>query len=476
MIGFPMLVVRLVQDVYGIVDSFWLSRYHQFAIAVPRQVWPSYSIFTAFVMSFVSANIALLSQYAGAALYEEFSNTASKLVFVSTSSGFLFGTLFYILTPPIFTYIVATPIEIYDEVLAYARVMSVDIVFLSVNMALATIIQALGDTRAPALSQVAGGIANAFLDPIFIMGLGTMPAMGAAGAALATVLSKVISLVMMLQVIRKRYAWLKLRIDWNMDRNYLYSSLPIALPLLVMNISNSLAFNMQNRLVNIFGSIAASALSIGFIVFDLANTSLWGLTEGITIMVGQNLGAGNSERAKRVAKRTSAFIFLAVFVTAAIVYMLKDLIILAFITGQGVSQEDVNQILFEVNRFLSITIWTLPFFALTFSSISVGRGSGHTTMPTAINILRLWGLRVGLGYIMALALGLGTLGIYMAFAASNVIGGIISILWVSWGRWAKPVISEAQKGFAEVREVKTPVPVVMCGDGREHGGCSSKTK
>jgi Na+-driven multidrug efflux pump len=86
-------------------------------------------------------------------------------------------------------------------------------------------------------------------------------------------------------------------------KEYLLLAFRILLPLLVMNISNSLSFNLQNRLVNTFGIIAATAFPIGFIVFDLANTSLWGLTEGIGIMVGQNLGAGNIDRAKRIAKK-----------------------------------------------------------------------------------------------------------------------------------------------------------------------------
>lgn len=471
-----MLIVRLVQDVYGIVDSFWLSRYHQLAVAVPRQVWPSYMIFAAFTMAFASANTALLAQYAGAALYKEFSTTASKFVLVSSLGGVFFGTLFYILAPHIFTYLVATPPEIYGEVLSYARVMSVDIVFLSINMALATIVQALGDTRTPALSQAIGGIANVFLDPVFIMGLGVVPAMGAAGAALATVLSKVISLAILLYVIRKRYLWLKLEAVRNVDKEYLYTTLSIALPILVLNISNSLAFNIQNRLINTFGSIVASAISIGFILFDLANTSLWGLSEGIAIMVGQNLGARNLIRARRVAKSTSVFIFFVVLVTASVVYLFRMPIVSIFITGQGLPQEAVNQMLFELDSFLTISLWTLPFFALTFSSISVGRGSGRTLAPAAINMFRLWGLRICLGYVLALAMGLGTIGAYIAFALSNVAGGIASILWVLWGNWAKPIIGEAGKKLAEARGVKAPTPITMCKNGGSEEKCLAEPK
>ena len=462
-IGTPMLIVRLVQDVYGLVDAFWLSRYNQFAVAVPRQVWPSYFLFTAFIMAFTSANLAIISQYAGAKMYQYIGETASKMIFISIVSSILSGLLFYFTAPYIFTYLVATPTEIYNDVVSYAYIMCFDILFLSINMSLATLIQSLGDTKTVAMSQIIGSIANVFLDPIFIMGLGPIPSLGAAGAAAATVLSKVVSMSILIYLLTRRYPGIGVRIISSVDKEYLLLAFRILLPLLVMNISISLSFNLQNRLVNTFGIIAATAFPIGFIVFDLANTSLWGLTEGIGIMVGQNLGAGNIDRAKRIAKKTSIFIFATVMATAAIVYLARMEIASIFITGQNVPSHIVDEIYSEVDRFISLTIWTLAFFALTFSAMAVGRGSGYTLMPTIINMVRLWGLRIGLGYLLAITLNLETLGIYIAFAISNIVGGLLSILWIQIGKWSKPVIKETKVHIPKPAEVK-PVPIIRQAD------------
>ncbi|MEM2512347.1 MAG: MATE family efflux transporter, partial [Ignisphaera sp.] len=131
--------------------------------------------------------------------------------------------------------------------------------------------------------------------------------------------------------------------------------------------------------------------------------------------------------------------------SSILIYLVKDYIASVFITGQGVNLEHIEKVYNEFSSFISFTIWTLAFFALTFSSMSVGRGSGRTFMPTVINIIRLWGLRVGLGYLLSLVLRWGTLGIYIAFALSNVIGGILSISWVIKGSWAKPIIKPEPK-------------------------------
>ncbi|MEM0371855.1 MAG: MATE family efflux transporter [Ignisphaera sp.] len=444
-LGLPLLFVRLVQDIYGIVDAFWLSRYNQFAMAVPRQVWPVYSLFSSFVMSFASANLAILSQYVGAKMYDNINDVVSKMLSISIASGTISGALFYSSSRYIFKNFVATPNEILDHVLLYSYIMSIDIVLLSLNLTISVLIQSIGDTKTSAFSQMVGALTNVVLDPVLIMGFSYIPPMGTAGAALATVLSKIVSIIILMERLFERYSWIKLRISFSIDKDYLKLALRIATPLLIMNISNTIAFNLQNRLINTFGVIATTAVSIGFIVFDLANTSLWGLTESIAIMVGQNLGANNRKRARKIAITTSLFIFLSVFATSIIVYFVRNNIVSIFITGENVPKDTIEMIYNEVEKFLTITIWTLAFFALTFSAMSVGRGSGHTLMPTVINMIRLWGIRIGMGYILGVVAGLATLGIYIAFALSNIVGGLLSFLWIYRGSWSKPIVKKEFK-------------------------------
>lgn len=435
-----MLIVRIVQDVYGLADAFWLGRYNQYAVAIPRQTWPLYTLFTAFLMGFSSANLAILSQYVGAGMYRMVIETTGRMLFISLVSGGAFGALFYVASPCLLELFVRIPSEMLADATGYAQVMSIDVALLSLNVSLAILLQSLGDTKTVALSQALGAVSNVLLDPVLIGGFGPIPPLGAVGAAVATVLSKAISTAMLAHAISKRYSWIRLGVAVAVDREYIATSIGMALPIFLMNVSNALAFNLQNRLANTFGAVVATAFSIGFVVFDLANTGLWGLTEGIAIMVGLNLGANNIERSKAIAKKTSLFIFALVAASSAAVYLAKDFIATAFITGYGIDPSIADAIRSEYDRFVSMCVWTLAFFALTFSAVSVGRGSGHVLAPTAINILRLWGLRVGLGYLLALALGLNTIGIYVAFALSNVVGGLVSALWIFRGSWARPIV------------------------------------
>jgi Na+-driven multidrug efflux pump len=72
--------------------------------------------------------------------------------------------------------------------------------------------------------------------------------------------------------------------------------------------------------------------------------------------------------------------------------------------------------------------------------MSTGRGSGHTLFPTTLGITRLWVIRLVLGYLLAFTFEMGSLGAWLAIALSNVIGGIIALIWVKYGNWTEAVV------------------------------------
>ena len=195
---------------------------------------------------------------------------------------------------------------------------------------------------------------------------------------------------------------------------------------------------VQLRLVNVFGVAVATAYSIGFIVMDLASTSLRGFARASAIMVDQSLGAGLKGRAREVALKTSAFIFIATTVGASIIYLLRDPLIHIF------TQDPV--IWAQAREFLEVFIWILPLFGVFINAMLIGRGSGHTLPPTLIGIIRLWGCWVGIGYLLALYMSYGPLGIWVAMAISNVFSGVTALAWLKYGNWVKPIIRRRRGG------------------------------
>ncbi|MEM1935116.1 MAG: MATE family efflux transporter [Sulfolobales archaeon] len=433
----PLVVAQLVHVSYNFVDALWLSKLYEGALAVPRQVWPTLMFFYAIAMALSSANLAMISQYVGAERYDEASKTASKLFVFNLTLALAICLAYYTLRPYIFSYITTVPPEIYEDVLKYSNVMLLDILFMYLGSAFITILQAIGDTRTPTYISVAGAILNIVLDPIMIFGWFGFPAMGVVGAAVATVVSRALVATVAIKMFIGGFKGVKLSLV-KPDREWVSRSIRIALPIAALQMSNSLAFMAQLRLVNAFGKIVATAYSIGFTVVDIADSAMWGFSQATAIVVGQLIGAQLFSKARKSALITSLFVGGVTGVGAVFVYLLRYPIASIFTSSP--------EVLVEATRFIEYFGLTVPFFAIFFVGFAVGRGSGHTYVPSAIAFIRLWGLRIGLGYLLALGLGLGPVGIWLSMAISNVGGGIMSIAWVALGNWTRPVVEVAPRG------------------------------
>jgi len=167
---------------------------------------------------------------------------------------------------------------------------------------------------------------------------------------------------------------------------------------------------------------------------DIVDAALWGLSGAPAIMIGQSLGAEDHKRAREVAFKAALLIFALMVLGACIIYPIRRAVVDVF-------ADDPN-ILNETELFLQTLLPTLPLFGLFANAISTGRGSGHTMFPTIVGLMRLWGIRLALGYLLAFPFGMGSLGVWLAISLSNVIGGSISILWIKYGNWAKAVVKK----------------------------------
>ena len=433
-LGLPPLINQLVVVAYNVADAFWLSSYSEVTVAVPRQMFPVLMLFQALAMALTTASLSIVSQYIGGKAYKKASLEASRFFTVSFLAGAVLSLSLFLLRGVIFSSVVSTPTEIFEDIMKYSGVIAFDIFFNYLALTYTTLLQSVGDTKRPAMVNVIAVGINVVLDPFFILGIGPFPRLGVVGAALTDVLGKMISIVALTYILRRNYPALKIRFSKDIDVEWTRLVLRIGLPILTLGLMNGFAFLVQLRLVNMLGIIVATAFSIGFVVMDIVDAALWGLSGAPAIMVGQSLGAGDRKRAREVAVKAALLIFALMAVGACILYPIRGVVVDVF--------ADNPSILSETELFLATLLPTLPLFGLYISGMFTGRGSGHTLFPTSVGIVRLWGVRLGLGYFLAFAFGIGSLGIWLAISMSNVVGGLISILWIKYGNWAEPVVKK----------------------------------
>ncbi|MEM3550470.1 MAG: MATE family efflux transporter, partial [Candidatus Bathyarchaeia archaeon] len=278
---------------------------------------------------------------------------------------------------------------------------------------------------------------NIALDPFLVLGIAPFPRLGVVGAALTDVMGKILSVIGQTCILRKSYPMLRLRFTKDLSFEWAKLVLRIGLPVLSFGTVNGVAFVLQQRLINMLGIIVATAFSIGFVIIQIVDGMLFGLCQATAIMVGQSLGAANPKRARIVAFKTTAMVFIIVAIGAAIVYPFRWSITSIFASDPNIIE--------ETQQFLHVMLPLLPFFGICINVMSIGRGSGHTTIPTAIEIVRIWTIRIALGYFLAFTFGMGSMGIWLPFSLSNAIGGIALAIWAKHGKWDKAVIKTTSK-------------------------------
>lgn len=432
-LGAPPLLNQLIIMAYNTMDAYWLSLCSDLIVAVPRQVWPIMMLFQALLNALTAASLSMTSQYIGGKAYKEASHSVSRFFTISFFAGGVLCTILLALRRFIFAWM-STPHEIFEDVMRYSGIIAFDIFLNYISLTFTTILQSVGDTKRPAMINAASVSLNMLLDPFLVLGLGPFPRLGVIGASITDVMGKAISTILLAYIIRRNYPELKITFTKNIDFKWAILVMHISLPVLVLGLTNSFAFLVQLKIVNNLGLIAATAYAIGFIIMDIVDGVLFGLSGATAIMVGQNLGARKIDRAREVSYKSALLIFALVALGASIIYPVRRILADVF--------ADDPLIIAETERFLQTLLPTLPFFGLFMVAMSTGRGSGHTLAPTAIGIFRLWGIRIGLGYFLAFTLNMGPLGAWLAIASSNIVGGIASLLWIKFGNWAKPVIKK----------------------------------
>ncbi len=431
-LAWPMIVANLVNMSYNLVDAYWLGKLGKASFGAPTVSWPLIMFFYSLGMGYSRAGISLIAQYVGAGNFEKANRSAGNLLSFMTLMAVSISILGYITAPSILL-LISVPPDIYPYAVNYIRVIFLGVPLVFIGFTFGTIANSLGDTRTPTYVSIISSLVNLVLDPIMIFGYFGFPQLGVVGAAVATISSRSIISFVGLYLLLRGYKGLKITLnDLRIEHEWLSKVISIGTPLAIQQSSNALGFTIMMKIVSMFGSVAVAAYGVAIRIIDVLQAFTWGINRAVSIMIGQNIGAEYYERTRRIVK-TSILLIVTILAAGAVFLFLTRGITVAFF----IPEKDV---VVEGSKVLEIFTWSIPFFGLFFIGGGVAAGSGHTRFFAIISIIRLWVLRIGLSYLFALVMGMGTTGIWTAMAISNIIAGILALGWVMGGSWARRVI------------------------------------
>ncbi|MFB6162510.1 MAG: MATE family efflux transporter [Halococcoides sp.] len=433
----PIVVTNLLQTAYNLADTFWLGQYSTEALAAISFAFPMVFLLISLGMGLAVAGSILVAQHTGADEPREAEYAASQTVTFAFVVSAVVGLVGYPFVGPYLDLLGASP-EVLPGATAYMQVIALGLPFMFGFFVFISLMRGVGDTITPMVVMFGTVVLNIALDPFLINGwtliesapiVGTVafPEMGIQGAAIATVFSR--SLAMLVGIAIMASGWRGVRIrarDMIPDLSYLRTILRLGIPASIEGTGRAVSVNALLVVVGLFSTEVVAGYGIGTRVFSVIFLPAVAVARGVETMTGQNIGADQPDRAARANYVAAGGLFAVLSAVGVAIFLVPRPIVAVFSDDPAVIDVGTD--------FLRVT-------ALSFGCIGIMRafgggfrGAGKTLVAAVIAVGTLAGIRLPVAAVLATT-GLEETGIWVAFVVSNVAGALIAFAWFRRGTW-----------------------------------------
>jgi putative MATE family efflux protein len=426
LLAIPMVLELVLESVFAVVDVFFVSRVGPDAVATVGLTEAMMTMIYAVAMGLGMGATATVARRMGEKDPEGAAIAAVQAIALGLLVSVPVGLLGFSFARPLLALMGATP-----DVLAHSSFTAILIGFNGVILMLFLINAVFRGAGDASIAMRVLWIANAInicLDPCLIFGLGPFPRLGVTGAAVATTTGRGIGVLVQLYflsrsdgriVIRRRHLRLNPSVMLSMVR--LSGS-----AVLQMFIGTTSYIGLM-RIIASFGSIPVAACTIVIRIIMFVVLPSWGLSNAAATLVGQNLGAGQPERAAASAWRACWFNVAVLGVLGILFVVFADVVV-----GWFTRDPEVGPI---ATLGLRIISGGFPFYAAGYVLTQSFNGAGDTWTPTLINLGCFWLFEIPLAYFLGRTLGYGPPGIFWAMAIAFSVMSMVSAWLFRRGTW-----------------------------------------
>ena len=421
MLSVPMVLEMAMESLFAVVDVFFVSRVSGDAVATVGVTESMLTIVYTVALGLGIGATAVVARRIGEKDPDGAAQAAAQSVALGVIVSTAVGVVGALNAERLMELMGATPSMI-DSSLGYTQVMLGGNATVTLLFLINAIFRGAGD---PAIAMRMLWIANAInivLDPCLIFGLGPFPEMGVTGAAVATNIGRgtaVVAQVWMLFSGRsrvhltRRHVELVPKVMWNVCRLSGSGFLQI-----LIDTSSWIALV---RVISTFGSDALAGYTIGIRTVLFAILPAWGLSNAAATMVGQGLGAGKPERAEQAVWTAGFYNAVVLGAVGAVFVLFAPQIVAIYTSDPAIVPHAID--------CLRIVSAGFVLFAYGLVLTQSFNGAGDTWTPTWINLACFWLLQIPLAWLLAIRLGMGPRGVYIAitvaFSTLAVVSGVI---------------------------------------------------
>ena len=415
----PMVISMIVQALYNIVDSIFVSRLSEDALTAVSMAFPMQNLMISVAVGTGVGINAMLSRALGEKKFEAANKTAENGIFIEVLGYVLFLLIGIFVTKPFFL-AQAGAGDIANMGIEYTRICLLMSFGIFMQIGFERIIQSTGRTIFTMITQSTGAIINIILDPILIFGLFGMPKMGVAGAAIATVTGQICAAI--------------LAITFNLTKNpdvhisfkgfkpqiiFVKNILSVGIPSIIMSsVGSAMTFGM-NKILITFSSTAVAVFGVYFKLNSFVFMPVFGLNNGMVPIVSYNYGAQNKKRLTKTIKLAIMYAVCIMFIGIMLFQFIPDVLLRLF---------DASDHMLEIGiPALRVISLSFAFAGICIVISSSLQALGHGFLSMMISITRQLIILLPSAYILAKFGGIHA--VWWSFNIAEIASLTLSLLF-----------------------------------------------
>ena len=421
----PFLLSNIVQSLYNVADMWVVGNFSGTASVSGVNIGGQVTfILTNLIMGLCTGGTVLIAQYVGSGSRDKLKKTVSTLFTGLVAAAAVITVMMLLLKDQVLL-LLSTPQESFSQTSDYLWVTVTGVVFIFGYNALSAVLRGMGDSKRPLVFVSIACVTNVVLDIILVWPF----KMGALGAAIATVISQGLSLLLCIRYLKQKDFLFDFKpSSFRIDREQLKIILKIGMPAAIQNTIVSMSFLFITALVNSIGGVTASAAAGVVGKFNsFAILPAIGMSAAVSTMAAQNIGAKKWDRAIKSTK-IGMVIAIGFSLTAFVIAQLfPDAIIALFDKNPKTIADGVAYM-----RSFSFDYLIVPF---VFCLNGLYIGAGHTTYSLLTGLVSSLLARIPASYLFGKVLGWGLSGLGLGAPVASFVSLLMVLGFLVSGRW-----------------------------------------
>ncbi|MEI6058501.1 MAG: MATE family efflux transporter [archaeon] len=445
-LSLPIILANVLQTLYNVTDTFWVGRLGANAVAAVSLSFPLIFLVTSLGGGLTMAGTILVAQYRGKKDFKNVDFISAQTIIILLFVSIILSISAYLLSDKLLTLIGATA-ETLPIASSYFKISSIGFTFVFGFLIIQSLLRGAGEVKMPLYIVIFTVLLNFILDPLFIFGWKFIPAMGAAGAAAATIGTQAIATILGLGLmIKGKYGIHLKKKNFKPNFKIFKKIFFLGFPSSIEQSARALGMSIRTFLFATFGTIALAAFGIGTRIFVFVFIPAMGFSMGAATMIGQNIGAGKIERTKKIIKTSIIFNIIFLGLIGLITFIFAKSLVSFFIPS------DIEVIAQGTTLLRYLTI-SFSLIGIELTILGTFRGAGRTGVSMALSLISLWLIELPLAIILAKFTPLGLLGLLIAYPVSDLISTIVTIIVFKKVDWkSKKLIEDAKSKKSRMQE------------------------